>query len=106
MGHSVFLSSVDEYVGELLELLQRYQGPFRGSRGKVGLFSRPCSGKEPHLALRGESPSFSQVASGKLGSSRVTMVNSGNHSFCLRKVRSPCELPGASQDSSPVGAGS
>ena len=34
-GPSVFLSSGDGYVGELLELHQVCQGPFRGSRGKV-----------------------------------------------------------------------
>ena len=32
---SVFLSSGDGYFGQLLELLQRCEGPFRGSREKV-----------------------------------------------------------------------
>ena len=34
-GPSVFLSSGDGYFGQLLELLQRCEGPFRGSREKV-----------------------------------------------------------------------
>ena len=46
---------------------QRCQGPFRGVRGKLGFFSRHHSRKGPHLSLRGESPSFSQVAAGNLG---------------------------------------
>ena len=63
-GSSVFLSSGDGYVGELLELRQGFQGPFRGSRGKVGFLSKLDSRKGPHLALRGESPGFSRVAAG------------------------------------------
>ena len=66
-GPSVFLSSGDGYVGELLELHPGCQGPFRDSRGRVGFLSRRHSRKGPHLALRGESPSFSRVAAGKLG---------------------------------------
>ena len=34
-GPSCFLSSGDGYVGELLELQQGYEGPFRISRGYV-----------------------------------------------------------------------
>ena len=63
----MFLSSGDVYVGELLELHQGCQGPFRGSRGKIRFPSRHHSGKGPHLALRGESPGFSRVVAGKLG---------------------------------------
>ena len=66
-GHFVFLSSGDGYVRELLELYQGCQRPFRSSRGKVGFFSRLCSGKGPHLELRGESPGFSRVAAGNMG---------------------------------------
>ena len=47
-----------------LDLHQGCQGHFRGSRGKVGLLSRRCNEKGPHLALRGESPGFSRVAAG------------------------------------------
>ena len=35
----MFLSNGDEYVREILELHQRCQGHFGGSRGKVGF---PC----------------------------------------------------------------
>ena len=57
----MFLFSGEGYVGELLELHQGCQGPFRGSRGKVAFLSRRCNGKGPHHTLRGESPGFSQV---------------------------------------------
>ena len=63
----MFLSSGDWYVGERLELPQGCQGPFQGSRGRVGFVSRSRSGKGPHLALREESPGFSPVAAGNLG---------------------------------------
>ena len=63
----MFLTSRDRHVGELLELLQGCQGPFRGSRGKVGFLSRYHSGKGPHLTLRGESPGFPRVAAGNMG---------------------------------------
>ena len=52
---------------ELLELHQGGQGTFQGSRKKVGLLSRPCRGKGPHLALRGDSPGFSQVVAVNMG---------------------------------------
>ena len=67
MGTSVFLSSGDGYVREILELHQGCQGPFQGSRGKVGFLLRRHSGKGPHLTLRGESHVFSQVAAGNMG---------------------------------------
>ena len=35
VGPSVIISSGDEYVGELLDLLQGCEGTFLGSRGKV-----------------------------------------------------------------------
>ena len=60
-GPSVFLSSGDGYVGEVLELHQGCQRTFRGVRGKVGFLSSRLSGKGSHLTLRGESPGFSRV---------------------------------------------
>ena len=105
-GSSVFLSSSDEYIGELPELYQGSQGSFQGSRGKVGFLSRCRSGRRPHHTLSGECADFSRVAAETGGSSRVTTGTSGTRSCGLRKVQSRCELPGASQDSSPVGAGS
>ena len=67
VGNSVFFSSEDGYVGELLEFPKGCQVPFPGSRGKVGFLSRPCSGEGPHLALRGESLGVSRVVTGNLG---------------------------------------
>ena len=61
----MFLSSGERYVKELLELHPGCQGPFRGSRGKVGFLSRRCSGKGPHLVLWGKSD-FSRFAAGNL----------------------------------------
>ena len=53
--------------GAFLELPQGCQGPFRGSRGKMELISRPHSRKGPHLALKREYPGFPQVAAGNVG---------------------------------------
>ena len=67
VGPSVFLSSEEGYVRELLELHQGCQGHFQDARVKVGFLLRRHSGKEPHLTLRGETPGFPQVAAGNLG---------------------------------------
>ena len=64
---SVLFSSGDGYVGDILELPQGCEGPFQGSRVKVGFLSRRHSRKRPHLALRGESPGFPRVAGTNLG---------------------------------------
>ena len=66
-GPSVLLLSGDRYYGELPELPQGCQGPFRDSRGTVGYLSRRQSRKGPHLVLRGESPVLSRVAVANLG---------------------------------------
>ena len=58
--------------------------------------------KRTSSRLEGETPGFSRV---EAGPSRVTTGTSGTCSFGLRKGQSPRELPGASGDSSPVGAG-
>ena len=63
----MFLSSGKGYVRELLELHQGCQGPFRGTRVKVGFLSRRHNRKGPHLALSVESPGFSRVAAVILG---------------------------------------
>ena len=41
----MFLSSGDEYVGELLELHKGCQALFRGTRGKVGFLWQRFRGK-------------------------------------------------------------
>ena len=119
----MFLSSGDDYVGELLEWHQWCQGPFRGSRGKVGFLSRCRSGKGSHLMLRGESLGFSQVAAGNLGflsscdwnlrdplvwpqespvSMRVARGLSGFLSSRCRGLRPRLESRPEPEDSSPV----
>ena len=53
----------------------------------MGFLSRNCSGKGPHLALRGESCGFSRVAEGSLGFL----------SSCDGALRDPFMLPQRSQ---------
>ena len=91
----MFLSSGDGCVREILELHPGCQRPFRGSRGKVGFLSRCCSGKGPHLTLRGESAGFSQVAKGHFG-----FLSSFD-----RALRDPLMLPQESQVSMPDARG-
>ena len=67
-GPSVFLSSADGDVGELLEFPQGCQGHLQGSGGKVGFLLRFPSGKGPQLALRGESYDIYLVSAGFLSS--------------------------------------
>ena len=102
----MFLLSRDGNVGELLELHQGCQGPFQATRGKVGFLSRHCSRKGPHLALRGESPGFSRVAAGNMVFLLSYDEDLRDWLCGLRKVLSPCEMPGNSRVSSPVGTGS
>ena len=100
----MLLSSGDGYVGVLLKLPQGCQGPFQGSKGKMGFLLRPHGGKGPHLALRGESPGFSRVAAANLG-----FILSYNQDLIDRFVgpqENPVsmELQGACRDSSAVAA--
>ena len=98
-GPSVFLLSGDKYAGELFEFHQRCQGPFQGSRGKVGILSRPHLGKGPHLLLRGESPGFSQTVGGNLvfpsiydrhqGPTRVASGKCSLHTSCKEPLMIP-----------------
>ena len=83
------------YVGELVELRKGCHILFRGSRGKVGFLSRCCSGKGPHLALRGECPCFSQVVAGYL-----KFLSSSNGD-----LRDPLVFPAKSQASIRVASG-
>ena len=82
-------------LGNSCELLQVCQRPLRGSRGKVGFLLRRCSGKGPHLALRGDSPGFSRVAAGNVGFLSSYTGTSGTRLCFLRKVQYPvsCEGP-------------
>ena len=63
----MFLASGDGHVREHLLLHQGCQGPFQGSRRKVGFHLRLCSRKGPCLTWSGECPGFSRVAPGNLG---------------------------------------
>ena len=87
--------SGDGNVGDLLELTHGYQGPYQGSRGKVGFLSSHRSGKGSHLTLRGESPGFSPVVAANLGFLFSYDGSSGIHSCGFRKVHSSCELRGS-----------
>ena len=56
--------------------------------------------------LREESPAFSLFVAGNLGFLSSYDGDLRDPLVCLRKVNYPRELPGASWDSSPLGAGS
>ena len=92
------------YVEELPELRQGCQGTFLVSRRNVGFLSRRCRGKGPHLVLRAESPGLSRVAAGNLVFLSSYDRDLRGPLMLPQKVQSPCDLRGASQDSSPVGA--
>ena len=62
---------------------------------KVGFLSRCCSGKGPHLVLRGECPGFSQVAAGYL---KFLSSSDGD-------LRDPLVFPSKSQASIRVAIG-
>ena len=68
----------------------------------MGFLLRPRSREGPHLALRGESPGFSRVAAGNLGS--LSSYNGDFRDPLVLPQESPvsCKLRGASLDSSPV----
>ena len=80
---------------ELPEMHKGCPVPFCISRGNVGFVSRHCSGKGPHLMLRGESHGFSRVAAESLGFL----------SSCDGDLRGPLVLPQRSQVSFRVARG-
>ena len=88
----MFLSIGDVYVGELLELPQGCQGPFRGSRGKMGFLLKRHSIKGPHLVVRGESPGFPRVGAGNLGFLPSYDGDLSDVLVGIRKAKSPCKL--------------
>ena len=95
-GDPVFHSSGDGYLGEPLELYEGSQASFRVSIRNLEFLWMHCRGKGPHLALRGESRDFSQVAAGSLG-----LLSSCNGDFRERLL-----LPQGSQVSFRVARGS
>ena len=73
-------SGVDRYLGDLSELHQGFQVPFRVSRGNVGFLLRHWSGIGSHLALRAESRGCSWVAAGlNPGDSNPGEANPGDY---------------------------
>ena len=112
----MFHSSGDGYVGALLELHKGCQGPFQGSRGKVGFLSRRHSRKRPHVALRGEFPGFSQGAAGNLGflssyeeylrDPLIASRMSSLHASCEGPLRIPLQSVQGPRSSSRFKAGS
>ena len=67
---------------------QGCQGPFGGSREKVGFFPRCCIRKAPHLVLRGESPGFPRVMAGNQGFLSSYYGDLRDPPMFLRKVKS------------------
>ena len=91
--------------GKFLSCLKGVKDPFKAQEGRWDFFQDAAAEKglishcEENLLV------FLELRQQTWGSSRVTMVTSGTRSWGLRKVQSPCELPGASRDSSAVAAG-
>ena len=91
--------------GNFLSCIKSFKESFEAQGERWG-FSREAAAKEGLISPGGENLlDFLELWQETWGSSLVTTGNSGTHLCCLRKVKSPCELRGASQDSSPVGAG-
>ena len=91
-GSLVFLSSCDGELSESFVLPQESQISFQVVSRSMLLFSSHCRKFVPHLSLKGESRSFSQVAAGRFCSCPVAMGFLGKLSNCLREVRHPFKL--------------
>ena len=101
----MFLSSGDGYVWELLSCLKGVKDPFAAREGRWD-FSRDATVEKGLISRRGENLLvFLELWQETWGSSQVTTGTPGTHSCCLRKVKSPSTLRGASLDSSAVMAG-
>ena len=66
-SNSGILSSFDGSLSEQLELHKGSEVSYQVLRGNLGLLSRSCRGKGPHLVLKGESCGFSRVVAGSFG---------------------------------------
>ena len=81
-------SRVRTVFGELFELHQGCQVPFRISRENMQFLSRRCSGERPHLAMTGDARGFSPVEAafssyeGNTGSLSWWPGKSNLHSSC------------------------
>ena len=97
----MFLSSGDGYVGELLEMHEACQGPFRGSRGKISLKTPQQKRASSHI--EGRISWFFSSCDSKLGvpfdlqwgPQRPTRVASGKsslHASCEGPLGIPLQL--------------
>ena len=90
--------------GNFLSCIKDVKDPFKPQEGRWD-FSRDTAAEKGLILRSGENLLvFLELQQEILAFSRVTTGTSGTCSRGLRKVQSPCELRGASRDSSPVGA--
>ena len=100
----MFLSSADGDVGELLELPQGCQGPFKAQKGRWDS-SRDASAENGLLLRCGEHLLvFLELRQQLWVPLKVGHGPQGPGHASLRNVQSPCEMREASQDSSAVAA--
>ena len=94
-----------DIMGNFLSGLKGVKDPFESQKGRWD-FSQDAA-VEKGLISRGTWTLlfFPELWQETWGSSRVTMGTSGTRSCGLTKVQSPCELRGASRDSSPGAVG-
>ena len=91
--------------GNFLSYLKGVKYPFEAQEGRWD-FSQDAEGEKGLISHLGDHLlGFLKLRQETWGSSRVATGTSGTHSCCLRKVKSPFELRGASSDSSSVSAG-
>ena len=90
--NSVFLSSGDAYVGELLELHKGVEYRFEFQEGTLDIFRDAAVGKGL-ISRLGENPLVSLKAWWEVwGSYQVVTWTSGSCSYYLREVSSDFEL--------------
>ena len=91
--------------GNFLSCIKGVKDPFEAQEGRWD-FSRDSAVEKGLISSREENLLvFLELQQETWASSRVKMATLGTRSCCLRNVKSPCELRGASWDSSPVNAG-
>ena len=108
----MFLSSGQGYIGELLELPQGCHGPFRGSRGKVGILEMP-QWKRASSHVEGRISWFFlscgkkvgvplELQLGFQGPAHVASGKSSLHASCEGPLRIPLQSVPGSRSSSGV----
>ena len=86
--------------GNFLSYIKGLNDPFEAQDGRWD-FSRDAAADK---ALRGDNPGFSRVVATNFGFLSSSDGDLRDPLVWPRKVQSPCELRGASRDSSPVSA--